>query len=266
MSRPRIAAAALAAAVLACGCAGAPQTAGDTADPWEGMNRRTTAFNDVLDKTVAARVARAYTEVVPQGVRESVNNAFVNLGEPGNAINNALQGKGEDALASVFRLIINTTFGIGGLFDVAGQAAGQPVREEDFGQTLAVWGVPSGPYLVLPLLGPSTVRDAFGLGGDLVTSPTTYVAEPAVMWGARGAELLNMRANALPVTDLLKDAVDPYVMARDGYIGHRRSQIFDGNPPVSFAPDEFEDEDEKDAKAKPAEGEKAAEQAAQAKP
>ena len=144
----------LAAVASLAGCVSVPDNAGqDPSDPWETMNRNTFAFNQKLDTYVYRPVAKGYEFVVPEYARERIGNIYVNLNEPANAINNALQGKGEGALVSLFRLMINTTLGLGGMYDVAGTAANQPTRREDFGQTLAVWGVGNGPYFVIPFLG-----------------------------------------------------------------------------------------------------------------
>lgn len=240
--------AAVVASALVAGCASVPENAGTNPnDPWEKLNRQTYAMNTTLDEYFVQPIARGYTKAVPEVVRQRVTGIFSNLGEPSNALNNALQGKGEDAAVSIFRLLINTTFGLGGMFDVAGGMAGQSERSEDFGQTLQVWGVPSGPYFVIPFLGPSTVTDAGGRVVDYFSQPMTYVEDDLVSWGAWGVAALDMRARLLPATDLLRDAVDPYVMTREGYLSMRRNAVYDGNPPLVLTPDEFEDEDEEAA-------------------
>lgn len=231
--------------LLLSGCAQIPENSGnDPVDPWETMNRHTYAFNDTLDTYVARPIAKGYERVVPKDVREGVGNVFTNLEEPYNALNNTLQGKGEGALVSVFRFLINTTLGVGGIFDVAGKVGGQPERNEDFGQTLAVWGVPQGPYFVIPFLGPSTVRDAAAKPVGYFSAPMTYVPNDAIGWGSWGVYAVDLRAKLLPATDLLKDAVDPYLMAREAYLSTRKNAVYDGNPPFEFPKDEFEDEDE----------------------
>lgn len=238
-----------ASALLLGGCAQIPENSGsDPSDPWETMNRHTFAFNDTVDTYVVRPVAKGYETVVPQFARDRITNVFVNLGEPANMLNNTLQGKGEGALVSLFRFLINTTLGVGGMFDVAGTAGGQSVRSEDFGQTLAVWGVPNGPYFVIPFLGPSTVRDTAGLGVGYFTEPQTYFDDSWVKWSMWGLYGVNTRANLLPATDLLKDAVDPYLMAREGYLATRNNAVWDGNPPFEFPKDEFEDEDSESLK------------------
>ena len=234
---------ALGVLVLLSGCATVPDGAGSNPnDPWERMNRHTTAFNDTLDTYVAEPVARGYRQTVPEPVRDGVGNVFSNLGEPANAVNNALQGKFERAAVSVYRFLFNTVFGVAGIFDVADTFAGQKAATEDFGQTLASWGVPSGPYLVLPVLGPSTVRDAPAKLVDYVSQPQAYITNNPIRWTTSGVDLLDTRARLLPATDLLKEAVDPYVMAREGFLASRRNAIYDGEPPLELMKDEFEDE------------------------
>lgn len=224
---------AVGAAALLVGCAQVPPGAGsDPTDPWEKVNRQTYAFNTTVDTYLIRPVAKGYTFLMPDKARESVTNFFTNLGEPSNALNNALQGKGERAGQSVFRFLINTTFGLGGLFDVAGQTTGIAVAKEDFGQTLGVWGVPAGPYFVLPFLGPSSVRDTAGLAGDYATYPLTYLDNEWVSWGLYGAYAINTRANLIPATDLLAKSIDPYAMARGAYLSMRRNAVYDGNPPL----------------------------------
>lgn len=241
---------AIAAALTLVGCASVPDNAGqDPSDPWEKMNRNIFAFNQKADSYVIRPIAKGYEFVVPAYARERISNVYVNLGEPSNVLNNALQGKGESALVSLFRLMINTTLGLGGMFDVAGTAGQQPVRNEDFGQTLAVWGVGSGPYFVIPFLGPSTVRDTASLGVEYLTSPQTWLDGGWVEWGMWGLQAVDMRLNLMPATDLLEDAIDPYLMAREAYFGARRNAVYDGNPPLDFPEDEFEDENEEDASA-----------------
>lgn len=243
----------IAAASALTGCVSVPENAGeDPSDPWEKLNRNTYAFNQTLDTYLLTPVAKGYEFVVPEYARDRISNIYVNLGEPANVMNNALQGKGEGALVSLFRLMINSTLGLGGMFDVAGEAAGQPVRREDFGQTLAIWGVGPGPYFVIPFLGPSTVRDTAGLGVDYLSAPQTWLDGGWAEWGAWGVLAVDYRLRMMPATDLLKGAVDPYLMAREAYLGARRNAIYDGNPPFEFPEDEFEDEETEGAAEAPA--------------
>ncbi len=234
----------LCAAAFLSGCAQIPLGAGENPDdPWEKFNRNTTTFNDTLDEYVMEPVARGYRAVVPNPVREGVSNVFSNLSEPKNFLNNALQGNLDGAAASLYRLIVNTVFGLGGIFDVAGSVAGVAQREQGFGTTLGVWGVPSGPYLVLPFFGPSSVRDAPSLAVDLAAHPVTYVNHAWIRWGASGLRTVDVRTGLLPLTDTVKASVDPYVMTREAYLGNRRKAVGASDENESFAVDEFEDED-----------------------
>lgn len=243
-----LAAAAVSVALLS-GCAQVPKSAGeDPQDPFEALNRQTFAFNQAVDSAVVKPVAEGYKYITPEPVRNSVTRFYQNLGEPSNAINNVLQGKVEDGILSVFRLLINTTVGVGGLFDVAGEV-GIPHKREDFGQTLGVWGVESGPYIVLPLLGPSTARDATGLAADYFTYPATYVDNDGIRWSTWGVGLINTRARLLPVTDMLDLQVDPYVATRNAFLQTRKNEIADGKAePQSEDPskmlDPFADDEE----------------------
>ena len=232
------------AALLTSGCANVPEGAGENpADPWEKMNRNTTAFNDTLDTYFLEPVAKGYRAVTPEPVREGVSNAFTNLGEPRNFVNNAFQGNVHGTMASLYRFVVNSVFGLGGLFDVAGKVAGVAEERTGFGTTLGRWGVPSGPYLVLPFFGPSSVRDAPGLLIDQAAHPVTYVKNPWIGWSVTGVRVVSLRTELLPMTDTLRGAVDPYVMAREAYLGNRRMTL-GGEEENPFAVDEFEDEDQ----------------------
>ncbi len=248
--------AAAAAVLLVSGCAQVPEGAGsDPKDPWESFNRQSFAFNQKFDSIVLRPIAKGYAWAVPQVVRDSIGNVFVNLGEPANILNNSLQGKGEGALVSLFRLMINTTLGVGGLFDVAGTAANQPERSEDFGQTLAVWGVGSGPYFVIPFVGPSSVRDSVGLAAGYFSEPMTYAENDWIEWGLWGLKVVSLRDQMMPATDLLKGAVDPYLMAREAYLANRNNAVYDGNPPLEQLEDAFPEdpmEGEEEVPAEPA--------------
>lgn len=210
--------------------AGAVQA--QAADPLEGWNRPVQKFNDGVDNAVLKPVAEAYVKVLPSFVRTGVGNFFGNLGDAWSAVNHLLQGKPEGALNMTLRLAVNTTFGLGGVLDVAGEA-GLERRSEDLGQTLGVWGVPSGPYLVLPLLGPSSLRDAAGtvVGLADATSPK-YTDDTARHNAGRVLSLVNTRAELLGATRLLDDiALDRYTFVRDAYLARRHNLVYDGNPP-----------------------------------
>ena len=221
----------LLAAVFLClliaGCA----TTRDNPDPWEGLNRKTYAFNDALDRAVLKPVAQGYQRVTPAFVQEGVNNFFDNLDDVATSLNNFLQGKPKQGLSDAGRFLANTVLGVFGLWDVA-TPMGLEKHYEDFGQTLGVWGVDSGPYLVLPLLGPSSARDA----PARVVDPAWYYADKVdperLYWGLWGLEKVRTRANLLKAETVLEEAaLDKYTFIRDAWLQRRRSQVFDGNPP-----------------------------------
>jgi phospholipid-binding lipoprotein MlaA len=214
------------ATTLAAGCATGPNANPD--DPLEPLNRAVYTVNDKLDQYVAEPVAKGYKAVTPQPVRTAVTNFYSNLADVGNFANNLLQGKGVDAAESLMRVAINSVLGIGGLIDIA-TPAGLLKHSQDFGLTMGVWGVPSGPYLVLPVFGPSSFRDGVGLYVNFKFDPTTY-AEPAVRNSLYGLNVVDVRANLLGATDLLKlAALDKYAFVRDAYIQRRRYLIEGGS-------------------------------------
>ena len=230
--------AAAASAALLASCANVPPGAGEnSADPWESMNRQTFAFNQGADKYVFRPVAQGYKAVTPEPVRNCVSNMLSNLTEPRNVLNNALQGKGAGAFESFMRFIVNSTFGLFGCFDVAKMGELEP-QPEDFGQTLGVWGVGNGPYLVLPFLGPSTIRDTAGRSVNWASSIQTWVDPSWVGWTVWGVDGLDARTKLLDMDEVIDSAVDPYAQMRDGYLQYRLNQVYDGNPPAEdFAED-----------------------------
>jgi phospholipid-binding lipoprotein MlaA len=194
-------------------------------DPLESFNRGVFKFNDTVDTYALKPVAKGYQRVVPEPVRKSVTNFFSNIGDVYIAANELVQLKIADGVGDIMRVTINTLFGVGGLFDVA-TAANLPKHASDFGITLGHYGVPSGPYLVLPLLGPSTVRDAGGLVVDYLGNPLSYVEPSAVSWALYGVNLINTRANLLTTTDVLAAAaIDKYSFYRSAYLQRRRFLI-----------------------------------------
>ena len=218
---------AIAAAILG-GCAIGPQ---QSSDPWEGLNRKTFAFNDAVDRAVLKPVATGYQNVVPELARTGVNNFFSNLEDIGTSLNNFLQGKPAEAINDLGRIVVNTTFGVLGLRDVATEL-GVEKHYEDFGQTLAVWGLQPGPYLVLPLLGPSTIRDAPAKAVDPSWYYSTAVDSSAVYWGFWTLDKVRTRANLLQAEGVLDEAaLDKYSFIRDAWLQRRRSQVYDGSPP-----------------------------------
>lgn len=216
--------------LLSSGCASLQATqADDPRDPWEGMNRAIYSFNENLDKAVLKPVATGYKKTVPQPLRTGVTNFFSNLAYPTVILNDFLQGKVAQGVDDLMRLLINSSFGLFGLLDVA-TPAGLPAHSEDFGQTLAVWGAGDGPYLVLPFFGPSTVRDTAGLAVDFQTDLLTHhpeVRERNALWGVKAVD---KRANLLSAGRILDQAaVDPYSFTREAYLQKRDSQISDGH-------------------------------------
>lgn len=198
-------------------------------DPLEGLNRGIYKFNDVTDKAVIKPVAGAYKAVIPGTLRKGVNNFFTNLGTLVSAINDLLQFKFDKAFTGVGRFTINSTFGIAGLIDFASMD-GIEQRNEDFGQTMGYWGVGNGAYLVLPFLGPSTLRDTAGLVVDSVAfDPISYIDEPETRNSLLVTKFIDKRAQLLPASDLLDEAaLDPYTFMRDAYLQRRANQIKDG--------------------------------------
>lgn len=227
-------------AVLLTGCASQANK-----DPLEGLNRGIYKFNDVADKAVIKPVAGAYKAVLPSPVRTGVNNFFSNLGTFVTMINDLLQFKFSKAMDDAGRFAINSTFGIAGLVDVASMDS-VPKNNEDFGQTLGHWGVGNGAYLVLPILGPSTVRDTGGLVVDTALfDPLGYVEPTRARNGAYILKMVDKRAQYLPASDLLDEAaLDPYVFMRDAYMQRRENQVEDGQ--VSKKDNSYYDETEPD--------------------
>jgi len=228
-------------------------------DPLEGINRGIYKFNDVADKAVFKPVATGYKAVAPTPVRKGINNFFNNLGSITNILNNLLQFKFASAFSEAGRFVINSTFGLAGFIDVAGMD-NVPVHKEDFGQTLGHWGVGSGAYLVLPFLGPSTIRDTTGLVFDSATTdPITYthnIGEVRLHNQLRAAQFVDKRAEFLPGSDLLDEAsLDPYAFMRDAYLQRRASLVQDGLVPKELIKDEFFEEDTEAASEAPAEPE-----------
>jgi len=217
---------ALAMLVMLAGCAGRVAVEDrHPDDPWEGFNRGVFAFNDTLDRAVLKPVARGYRWATPQPVQTGVGNFFSNLGEIRTTLNSLLQGKPGNAGRSTSRFLLNTTVGIAGLWDVA-TPMGVTAEREDFGQTLGVWGVGEGPYLVLPLLGPSTVRDTGGLPLDMVTYPVYYVENDKVRYGLTALRIVDVRAGLLDQEELIQG--DRYTFIRDAYLQRRRFEVSDG--------------------------------------
>jgi phospholipid-binding lipoprotein MlaA len=226
---------------LLSGCASDP--AEPAKDEWEGWNRSVHGFNDGLDKAVIKPVAKGYQEYVPEPVNQGVTNFFGNITDIGVTLNDLFQLKMLQSGMDLSRFLINTTAGVGGLFDVASKLD-LPKHNEDFGQTLGFWGVPSGNYMVLPLIGPSSPRDAVGLLGDALLNPLTYIsfgssaAVGAAITGAKAVEVTDMRADLLSSEKIVDEAaVDRYDFIKNAYIQNREYLVYDGNPPEQSSDD-----------------------------
>ena len=214
---------AIAASVSACATGTNPR------DPLEGYNRAMFKFNDTVDQVALKPVATAYKTVTPSFVQTGVGNFFGNLSDVWSAVNNLLQGKGEAGLQDVVRVSMNSTFGILGLIDIASQA-GIPKHNEDFGQTLGWYGVQPGPYVMLPLLGPSTVRDTVALPLDITGDPWRYKDPVNVRNIGTVTRVVDKRAALLDATNLMEAAaLDRYEFIRDGFLQARESKVFDGD-------------------------------------
>lgn len=214
--------------LASCATVSAP----DERDPWESFNRSVYEFNDDFDKGIARPVAEAYKAVLPDFIQTGISNFFSNLDDVVVLINDILQFKFEQALHDFARLISNTTFGLLGFIDVASDME-LPKHDEDFGQTFAAWGIGDGPYLVLPFLGPSTVRDTAGLAVDTIyLDPVVFTEDDQVRWGMIALRAIDRRADLLEATNIMeKSGIDPYVFMRNAYFQVRENQIYDGNPP-----------------------------------
>lgn len=236
-TRPTRRLALVALCILITGCATAPDRRAGPDDPLEPFNRRVHAFNQVFDRNVAKPVAEGYNAVLPEPVNRGVSNFFRNLGDVGVLVNSALQLKPRATAITANRLMINTTFGLAGVIDVAGMMGARP-QDEDFGQTLGYWGVDSGPYLVLPFLGPSSVRDGGGLLVDSTWDPVHAVDDGGTEVGLTVLRVVDTRARLLGTTSLLETAaVDSYAYTRDAWQRRRINQIHDGDPPPEALPD-----------------------------
>lgn len=214
--------------VFAAGCAHTPPS--DPSDPFESVNRGIYQFNDTLDRYVLRPTAVGYRKVTPDPVERGVGNFFENLAYPVTALNSFFQAKFHNGTTDVARFVVNSTIGIGGLFDVA-TGLGLEEHDEDFGQTLGYWGLGQGPYLMLPLLGPTTGRDGVGRLADSFANPLSYVDSLAVQFSLRALELLDLRAGLLGFDKSVRDAFDPYLFVRSAYLERRLSLVHDGNPP-----------------------------------
>ncbi|VVD34647.1 MlaA family lipoprotein [Paraburkholderia dioscoreae] len=245
---------AIVATGLISGCATGPDR--KPGDPFEPVNRAVFSFNDGLDRYIAVPAAKGYQKVTPQPLRTAVSNFFSNLGDLTNAANALLQLKITDATEDIVRFAFNSTFGLGGLLDWA-TPAGLPKHHQDFGLTLGHWGIPSGPYLVLPLFGPSTVRDSMGLIVDVKFNPLNYM-EPAVRNPLYVLQFVSVRSDLLGASDLLQQAaLDKYSFVRDAYTQQRQARLRGTGDTAAPLPN-YDDQGDSGASSVPAAGAPAA--------
>ena len=221
-------------------------------DPLEPLNRSIFKVNEAVDFIVLQPVAATYRQVVPDPLQEMVTNFLRNLATPVTLLNELLQGDWEGAEVAATRFFLNSTVGLAGVIDIAGYNTPELAhRSEDFGQTLGVWGVGDGPYLVLPLLGPSNLRDGLGRVVDTASDPLTYYDDETFAWTRLGLTAVDGRARTLdPLDEIKRSSIDFYAAVRSLYWQNRRSEIFDGTPPIedTFPDfDDFEDEDFEDS-------------------
>jgi phospholipid-binding lipoprotein MlaA len=231
----------LCAAALLAGVLSACATTGGSGgrDPLEPLNRAIFGFNETFDQVLMKPVAQGYRAILPEVVRTGVSNFFSNIEDVWIAANNLLQGKPENALQDVMRVTINTVIGLGGLIDVASDA-GLEKHNEDFGQTLGRWGIGSGPYIVLPFLGASTLRDGIGLlGVDYAVEPVWNIDHVPTRNTLYAGRAVNARSDALDAVRVMEEAaLDKYRFVRDSYLQRRRSLIYDGDPPREREPED----------------------------
>ena len=232
----------LAGIVLAGGCTSVPKEYRDPLDPLEPYNRAMHQFNTDFDNAFLKPVAKGYQAITPEPVDRGVTNFFNNIADVNSAINNLLQFKLSRFGSDIGRVSVNSTVGLLGFFDVATNV-GLPSYKEDFGQTLGYWGAEPSPYLVLPFLGPSTLRDTVGLTGDILVDPFFSVRKNQVYWGLVGLRVVDTRADLLTATKIIEEAaVDHYSFVRDAFLQRRRNLIFDGNPPPDPEDEYFSEE------------------------
>ncbi|MGI9271319.1 MAG: MlaA family lipoprotein [Woeseiaceae bacterium] len=226
------------------GCASTQTSADDDSvnDPWERYNRSMFAINRFGDKIIYKPFGKAYKKVIPRFARRGVNNFFDNLRTPSSSLNNFLQGKPARGMNEIARFLFNSTIGIGGLFDVA--ASGEMERfDEDFSQTLAVWGLPEGPYVVIPIWGPRTALSTAALPVDFVTDLQRQFRHTGTRDKLYILRLIDSRSRLLTTEELLNKSADPYIAFREAYLQNREFNIYDGDPPVDEEIYFFDDEE-----------------------
>jgi phospholipid-binding lipoprotein MlaA len=217
--------------MLLTACAGTQSRNTDPVrDPWEGYNRKIHAFNMGVDKAVLRPIARGYDRITPDPIQRGIGNFFRNLNYPVTGLNQLFQGKFSEFGESTERFLANTIFGLLGFVDIASKA-GLPQHDEDFGQTMAVWGWEDSRYFVLPFLGPRTVRDTLGRSFYGYAHPISYLAREESIYWPFAADIIQIRAALLPQDQAIQEAYDPYVFIRDAWLQRREYLIYDGNPP-----------------------------------
>lgn len=236
------------------GCSSVPDEYRDPRDPLESYNRGMHDFNTGFDDVLLKPVAKGYKAITPDPLDRGITNFFNNIADVTSAVNNLLQFKLSRFGSDIGRVTTNSTVGLLGFFDVATNM-GLPSYKEDFGQTLGYWGGDPSPYLVLPILGPSTVRDTVGLTGDILVDPFFSVEKNTIYWGFIALRVVDTRADLLTASKILEAAaVDPYSFVRDAYLQRRRNQIYDGNPPPDPYQEDIWAEDDGPAEETPDEG------------
>lgn len=260
-SHPNLLWGSLVVSMSLAGCATTVTTQPSPNDPWQGWNRSVHSFNDDVDKMILKPMAKAYQWVTPKPVDESISNFFSNIDDIGVTINDFMQFKMMQGGMDASRFLVNTTVGVAGVFDVA-KMIDLPKHNEDFGQTLGVWGVPSGAYLMLPFFGSSSPRDMVGLIGDALMNPLTYVgfiggaAVNGATAGSRVLEVTDTRADLMTTEKIVDEAsVDRYDFIKNAYQQHRQYEVYDGNPPEE-KDDEFSIDDSDLLEDKGADGDK----------
>jgi len=202
-------------------------------DPFEPYNRSMYSFNKTIDGYVLRPVAVAYDTVTPDVVDKGVDNFFSNIGELNTIANGLLQGKFSQSGTDTIRFLVNSTIGLLGIFDIASEM-GLEKHDEDFGQTLAMWGVDSGPYIMLPFLGPTTLRNLPNEGFEHYLNPLNELDNENIEYGLKGLSFVNMRQGLLDYDDLLDESFDEYIFVRDAYLKNRNYKVYDGNPPIDL--------------------------------
>jgi len=219
-------------------CSSIPPEQRVAPDPWESLNRPLYGVHTTIDNVTTKPLAKGYRKIMPGPARKGVSNFFRNLITPRSMVNNFLQGKPQRGFSEFGRFLFNSTLGIGGLIDIA-SIGGMEEYREDFGQTAAVWGIPDGPYVVIPFLGPHTLRDAILLPVDIIVDPLYQYENSSVRDKLYVLRLIDLRYRLLTADQFLDDSKDPYVTMRESYLQNREYEIYDGDPPLE---DDFFDE------------------------